>query len=123
MPDKIKINTSPTFSIDELLARDLQFMYDIFGVKKTSWIESIYIRCKYAINYKFPRAVKLFFSGKNPKKTKVGDAIKSIFSDEVEIVKSISHKDHGIKPHPEDYCCINGMYYSYQNFEIMKKGA
>lgn len=58
----------------------------------------------------------------NNRETRIGDIIIDIWENSKPIkVITIEHNTHGIKYNPEDYCNINGYYYNYKEFTILKR--
>ena len=62
----------------------------------------------------------------NPRNASVGEEVFSIWSnkyEDTEVIKTISHNDHGIKSNPEDYCRLNDMYWSYNDMVLIQRNA
>jgi hypothetical protein len=62
---------------------------------------------------------------KDVTKLKVGDKVTYSFGgkqEEPTTIKTISHFDHGIRDYSEEYCCINGMYWRYEDIIIINQG-
>lgn len=55
---------------------------------------------------------------------KPGDyVVHCIGNSKPELVITIEHQTHGIRSNPEDSCCINGLYWYYDDIKNVYKGG